>query len=592
MNFFDVPIAGAAPPEPLGEGLVLSRYEPAEDEGFAPADWFVPAQIRQVVEIGVGPDVRIMLTGWEVWPSSVTLRVNVFLRRARPEGRPDDDGTHPGGLRLGVQLSDGRKVSTLDGEEWPATDRPSLRLTDGSGGAFHYQLELHLSQLPPLGPTQLVVAWPDERVPETHTDIDAAALRAAVGEALEIWPDAAPPAPPSDAEDEQNFLFASIGPYEIMAQPPEPEEWSPPTPDPSRADWEWMGTHDWRDAELVRTRLANGADPDRVQPDSVETPLHLAAAQSPPGIVAELIARAREVDARDGEGCTALWHAVCHGAKENAALLLEAGADAWSPQLCGRSPGRLALTTAMAPLFAGLPGAVPLTEEERAAQREADERTAVFAGVETEGVSIAFVPGIDEDEAIRRLGGGPCTCTASDEDDDEDDEDDEDEAEDEEEEEDEDEDDIDPDEFLYGLDPWEFEDPERHIGVTGVPGGCVLIQPTSYLLNTDSVLEALSPGTTAYGLYFNPAGGTFGGLSRDGHSKSWEEIGHPALGSDSPDAHWLYRFWDWDVPEDAWGAAEIAYASAMAGLRVTDAAPLDGPPRRWMEIPKGSPLLD
>src|SRR5207237_1143210 len=79
----------------------------------------------------------------------------------------------------GLLLADGRKVTTLDAAPWPTAGRsgPTLRLSGGSGGAFHYQMGLHLSQLPPTGPTRLVVEWPDEQVPETATDIDATALR-------------------------------------------------------------------------------------------------------------------------------------------------------------------------------------------------------------------------------------------------------------------------------------------------------------------------------------------------------------------------------------------------------------------------------
>ncbi|MFI9051247.1 ankyrin repeat domain-containing protein [Streptomyces sp. NPDC053427] len=575
MKFFEGPTEAGTPAEPPAGGVVLCAYEPVEDEDFAPDHWFVPAQLPQVAEIGAGPDVRIVLTGWEVWPCSVTMRLGVFLRRIRPQDPSHDGGPSAGGLRLGLLLADGRKVTTLDGEAEPLDGPagPTLRLSGGTGGAFHCHMELHLSQLPPAGETRLVVAWPDERVPETSTVIDAATLRAAAGDALEIWPDAEPPAPPSAGEEVAGFGFASTGPYEILARPAEAdpdEEWSPPAPDRSRGDWEGM-THDgWKDAELVRARLANGAAPDSTGPDVQETPLHRAAATGSPQAVAELIARAHDVDARDDEGCTPLWRAVCHGAQENAALLLEAGADAWSPQLGGRSPGRLALTTAMAPLFAGLPGAVPLTDEERAAQRDADDRTAVLQGVETDGVSIAFVPGIDEDEAIRRLGGDPRTCPVSDG-----------EA---------DPDGVNPDDFD---EDWEdFEPSEREVGVTGVDGGCVLFQPSWYLLSTDSVLDALSPGTTAYGLYFNPKGGTFGALSRDGRTVLSEEIGQAAFGDDSPDAHWLYRFWNWDVPKGAWHADAIAYASAMAGLRVMDSAPVDAWPRRWTEIPEDSPLLD
>ncbi|ARF57621.1 ankyrin repeat domain-containing protein [Streptomyces gilvosporeus] len=575
MNFFEGPITSCTTSEPPARPLALGAYEPAEEEESAPRDRFVPARLSRVVEIGAGPDVRIMLTGWEIWPGSVTMQLSVFLRQIPPGGRWGADGPGPGALRCGLLLADGRKVTTLDAAPWPTAGRsgPTLRLSGGSGGAFHYQMALHLSQLPPAGPTRLVVEWPDEQVPETATDIDATALRHLAGEALEIWPDAGSQAPAADGPEVRSFLGVGFGPSEIMAPAPYPEPpgpWTPPAADPSRADWEGMRHDHWLDADLVRARLANGADPDATDPDNRATPLHLAAAHGSPEAVAALLARTADADARDDEGCTPLWHAVCHGAQANAALLLEAGADAWRSQLGGRSPGRLALTTALAPLFAGLPGAVPLTDEERAAQRDADERIAVFRGVGTEGLSVAFVLGIDEDEAVRRLGGDPRNSPVRDVD-----------AE------------PGPDGTdLYGFDPYDVDEAERWVGVTGVNGGCVLIQPSWYGMSTDAVLNALSPGTTAYGVSFNPKGGTFGTFSRNGRTALGEEIGKPGHHSGSPEGHWLYRFWDWDVPEDMWGADVLAYASAMAGLRLTDAAAVDGPPRRWVEIPENSPLLE
>ncbi|WP_438485668.1 hypothetical protein [Streptomyces sp. S186] len=191
MSFFDGLPASPPPPEPPDETLELSPYAPAGDEEFAPSQWFVPARLAQVAEAGAGPDVRILLTGWEVWPRSVTMRLSVFLRRIRPGGRSSPYGRPGGGsLRCGLLLADGRKVTTLDGPPWPAAgpSGPAFRLRGGTGGAFHHELELHLSQLPPAGATRLVVEWPEEQVPETVTVFDAGPLRAAAGEALEIWP--------------------------------------------------------------------------------------------------------------------------------------------------------------------------------------------------------------------------------------------------------------------------------------------------------------------------------------------------------------------------------------------------------------------
>lgn len=584
MDFFEGLIAPDEPDEPQPETHHrLGAYRPGGDEPLPPADWFLPAQLPQVTELGVGPDVRIMLTGWQVWPGSVTLRLGVFLRTIRQGGQ-----THPvrfgagragaGALRFGVLLADGRRVTTLDGHPWPAPTegppRPTLQLRGGGGGGFHYQVELHLSQLPPEGPMQLVAEWPDQGVPETRTEIDATVLRAAAAEAVEIWPESEPPPPAEQGGKAGSFAIISMGPSEIMAQAivgPAGRRGSrsagPPPPTPERSDWEGMGLAGWQDIDLVRTRLAHGADPvARLDSWSDETPLHRAAEHGVPEVVAELLRHVQDVDVQAREERTPLWEAVCHGKREAVELLLAAGADAWSPQMGGRSPGRLALTTELAPLFEALPNAVLLTPDEHAAQEDADRRAAVFHDMHLDGLSVAFVASIDEETAIRRLGADPAAAPVLD---------------------------LDREPGPYGtgpngFDPDDYDLAERFVGVTGVPGGCVLIQPAWYYLSRPDVLNALSPGTTAYGLYFNPKGGTFGEFSRDGRSERHEEMG--SVSGDEPDLHWLYRFWQWDKP-GMWGAHSLAYASHMGGIRVTNRAAVVGPPRRWAEIPEDSELL-
>ncbi|MGV9561674.1 ankyrin repeat domain-containing protein [Streptomyces sp. NPDC003480] len=598
MNFFDGLILPEIPSEPRPHTHRLGPYPRADDESFPPAHWFVPARVPQVSEVGAGPDARIMLIGSDVWPGSVTLRLGIFLRTFR-----DDHSEHPipwggrggpGALRFGVLLADGRRVTTLDGQPWPrpagGSPRPTLQLGGGGGGGFHYGIDLHLSQLPPAGPMHLVVEWPDKGVPETRTEIDARALRAAADDAVEIWP-AREDEPPEEernasmaeegslpgillptAEESVPGLLVATGPGEIVTTIVGPAgriddgPSQPPRPDPGRDDWEGMTRDGWKDIGLVRARLARGADPIApLAPWSRETPLHLVAQHDSPEVVAEFLRRVEDVDIPADDGGTPLWEAVCHGARETVEMLLAAGADAWSPQLGGRSPGRLALTTALAPLFEELPGAVPLTAEERAAQEDADRRAAVFHDVHTEGASFAFVAGLDEETVIRRLGADPALSAALD---------------------------LDAEPGPYGTGPDGFdpygEEAGRFVGVTGVPGGCVLLQPMGYTVSTEAVLDALSPGTTAYGLYFNPKGGTFGEFSRDGRSEQHEEIG--SVWGDEPDLHWLYRFWQWDRP-GMWDAGKLAYASHRGGVRLTDQHAVAGPPRRWAEIPEGSPLL-
>ncbi|WP_431046603.1 hypothetical protein ACQUSR_31925 [Streptomyces sp. P1-3] len=201
--------------------------------------------------------------------------------------------------------------------------------------------------------------------------------------------------------------------------------------------------------------------------------------------------------------------------------------------------------------------AVPLTPEERAVQEDADRLIAVFADVLTEALGGAFfVAGLDEDEVIRRLGADPRACP------------------------------------VLALDPIAFEpfDMEGGVGVTGVDGGCVIAEWMSGLPYDDEVLRRISAGTIAYRVTFNAKGGTFGHLARDG-AVEHEEIGlAPELGLSIggiwPEGHWRYRFWQ-SGPDAPYGATELAYACASAGLRLTDPRPVAGPPRRWVPLDEG-----
>ncbi|MGA4541612.1 hypothetical protein ACPA54_16645 [Uniformispora flossi] len=65
----------------------------------------------------------------------------------------------------------------------------------------------------------------------------------------------------------------------------------------------------------------------------------------------------------------------------------------------------------------------------------------------------------------------------------------------------------------------------------------------------------------------------------------------PRIREGNPELQWLYRFWDWDREPGMPSAPLLAYAATMAGLRITDATAVSGPPRRWVELPEGGPLL-
>lgn len=579
MGFFDDLVL---PEEPAAERTVLVRLGPPEEDAgryAPPVDWFAPAHLSQLEVLGAGPDTKVLLTGWSVWPQAATLHLAVFRRTRRHSAAAGRQS----GLRVGLLFSGGRRVTSLDG----TTDR-RVEFTDSQGqvtvastpqavglipldpglhhsrrSLFKTDVDLYLAELPTAGEAQLVVEWPDEGIAETRTSVDVAALHATSARALEVWPALEPP-DPSEQPDAFGYVEVS-GPPAFLAPPlarhqremlrrqEEARRRSVP-----RADWQQLGYQDWGDAALIRARLDAGAPPDARVGWRGTTPLHLTAEQGAAEAVVALLSHHAEVDARDDDGHTPLWYAACCVDEGIVKALIDAGADAWTPQSGPWSPGRLLLTTSLAPLIAHLPGAVELPADEAAAFTAADALIAAFGEQElwTEGLGICFVPGLSEDEVIRRLGSDPAQCPKADSE-------------------------------HAPFDPMDYDESLRYVGVTsvpGAPGGCAITQD-GYMPSDDAVLRAISAGTAAYGIYFNPKGGTFGTLARDGEVVEHEEIGlHP----DRPDpaTHWHFRFWQRrsTFPHDA---GTLAYACAAAGLRIHDGQEVMDrrAPRRWVPLP-------
>lgn len=104
-------------------------------------------------------------------------------------------------LRYGVEFADGRKASNLSGmfggtvvamsagdneEPDPATD---IRLVPGGGhgGGRHSRQEFWVWPLPPPGPVAFVCEWPRYGIAESRVELEAASIRAAARNAIEIW---------------------------------------------------------------------------------------------------------------------------------------------------------------------------------------------------------------------------------------------------------------------------------------------------------------------------------------------------------------------------------------------------------------------
>ncbi|MEU7855835.1 ankyrin repeat domain-containing protein [Nonomuraea sp. NPDC049141] len=307
--------------------------------------------------------------------------------------------------------------------------------------------------------------------------------------------------------------------------------------------WWVVGYDGWTDLDLIRARLAAGADPNsgvRI----FEKPLHIAAEQGSPEVVAELARRVDDVDA-EHRGRTALWMAVFEGRVDNARALLAAGADPWRLMMDGWSPGRLSLAGPTPDLFPVPSPEIGLSEAEAAAAAEAKRLIPALGDFYHGGLSLACVADVSAAEATARLEAAPA-------------------------------DDVDID-VLYEA-WWNIPDADSIVGITGVPGGCVITQPWGLTPSTPGVVKRVSRGTVCYSMYSNPKGGIFGHIARHGVVVAWE-----------PDSAYM-------VPPDAvadkilaahlYRNHPVAFCCAGANLRPADARPIIGPADSWLRLPE------
>ncbi|WP_285779212.1 ankyrin repeat domain-containing protein [Microtetraspora sp. NBRC 13810] len=263
--------------------------------------------------------------------------------------------------------------------------------------------------------------------------------------------------------------------------------------------------------------------------------------------MAELARRVDDVDA-EFDDRTALWVAVCAHRPDNARVLAAAGADPWRPMMAGWSPGRLALAGPAPDLFpipAGHPG---LTSAEAATVAEARRLIAALEEAGEDYMGVACVAGVTAAEAARRLAARPA-------------------------------DGADVEAVL--ADPW--ADPDGNLGIVGVtdvPGGCVVIQPWGYAPSTPEVMLPLSVEAVCYSVFANPKSGGQGAVSRDGVMEDSDTSpGGGAPGGHLPAEEILVEY--------LYQGEAVPYCCAAAGLRLPDARAVAGPPDLWLRLPEG-----
>lgn len=195
----------------------------------------------------------------------------------------------------------------------------------------------------------------------------------------------------------------------------------------------------------------------------------------------------------------------------------------------------------------GQPG---LSDSERAAAQEAKRLLAALGDRSCLGLGLACVAGVDATEAIRRLEAEPVEGSRL-------------------------------DALQEAVTAGYYGDEDMQIvGVTTVPGGCIVTQPWGYAPDTPGVQKRLSVGTVCYGLYANAKSGNQGSIARNGVIEDSDL--HPGGGLDPEDT---------PTPEEVlrsylYQHNAVAYACAWAGLRPADARAVFGPPDIWVDLPQ------
>jgi hypothetical protein len=197
MSFFESIPQPPPPPEPVRRPRLAWKRPDTVIPGSVPAE---VALIRtEQVAVAVG-SVR-------AYPNGFEFTVHVRLRRADESSWPGDSdvfgrrqrGTGADGdqLRLGILYADGRRAATTGGRWWPPGDdedgRLFLQQGGGGGNSQGCDWDFWVHPLPTNGPVTLIASWLHYGVTESQADLDGAAIQAAAGRAVTLWPEGPEP---------------------------------------------------------------------------------------------------------------------------------------------------------------------------------------------------------------------------------------------------------------------------------------------------------------------------------------------------------------------------------------------------------------
>ncbi len=128
---------------------------------------------------GLELEVRVLVRDGDIDPS-----LNGIHRR------PGGSSTYEEMLRFGIEFSDGRKATNLDGP-WPGVGRPEgpvLWGMSGGGGGGRWRQDFWVWPLPPPGPVGFVCEWPAAGLALIRQEVDAQILLDAAARARSLFP--------------------------------------------------------------------------------------------------------------------------------------------------------------------------------------------------------------------------------------------------------------------------------------------------------------------------------------------------------------------------------------------------------------------
>ena len=158
----------------------------------------IPVALPQNLLLARTDDAAVALVGLQTYTTGVSFTLVVRVRPSAQQlaGRSLNDlvwehGPGSGRLMLGLELSDGRRVSTL--RRPGAPEDVVFTSGGGSGGEASVEQSWWLSPLPPEGPLRFVVRLAELGIEETSVVLDGTAIRRAAEDVVTLWPWAPPP---------------------------------------------------------------------------------------------------------------------------------------------------------------------------------------------------------------------------------------------------------------------------------------------------------------------------------------------------------------------------------------------------------------